>query len=503
VKQLFSFSSWGNKQSLIIVCLFLISVLIRWPNIDRPLSKHHEFVTSISLRVLQVWEDEGVANMHFSPAMNYGGVENKFIDNHATSLGEMHDAEGNYYYISHPPFAYLLPYACFQVIGAKATVLNIQIFHLLLHFLSVVLIILIVRRITQEPKVAFIAAIIYLFLPATLWFQSNTYMSDLFVHVFHLWGILLFIKLWKKEVGWLPSAFLLAFILFLMVYTSWLGVFFGFVVFIWFAFRMRARKRLALLTLTFIGGFAALALTYFQYSSINGSEAYLDQLFQRLSLRGSNTTQADQGFFVEKGKEIGLLIFNYSVHYWYLLVLFLISLIALRKQKVPSFLGGEVKPVLLVSLLPILLLHLCLLNYSGHDFTVLYSSAFFAVFGAFALKHLQRNHLRGALMAVSFLGISTYYLINLPGSTSIKGDAYNTSMLRGKYIGENLLESEVGFSLGVSLDPMVIFYAHRNIKSVESKREALDWLKAHQLENGRIFSLSKDENNSYKIQVKR
>lgn len=502
MKQLFSFSSWGSKQWVVVVCFFLVSVLIRWPNIDRPLSKHHEFVTSISLRVLQVWEDEGAAKMHFSPAMNYGGDENKFIDNHATSLGEMHDAEGNYYYISHPPFAYLLPYACFQVIGAEATVLNLQVFHLLLHFLSIVLIILIVQKITQEPKIAFIAAIIYLFLPATLWFQSNTYMSDMLVHVFYLWGILLFIKLWKKDVNWLPTAFLFSFNLFLMVYTSWLGVFFGFVVFIWFAFRMRSLKRLTLLIFTFIGGCAALALTYFQYSSINGSEAYLDQLFHRLSLRGSNTSQAEHGFFIEKGKEIGLLLFNYSVHYWYILVLFLISFIVLRKQKAVSLLDGGLKPVLLVSLIPILLLHLCLLNYSGHDFTVLYASALFAVFGAFALNHFQSNRLGGVLIAISILGVSTYYLLNLPGSTSIKGDAYDTSMLQGKYIGENLRENEVGFSLGETLDPMVILYAHRNIQTIDSELEAIAWLKAHHLKKGRIFKQHKGEYLSFEVHFK-
>ncbi|MDG1428301.1 MAG: hypothetical protein P8H56_11430 [Crocinitomicaceae bacterium] len=484
MKQYFSFSVWGSEQWLIILLFFMISVLARWPNLDRPLSKHHEFVTSISLRVLQSWEENGIAETHFSPGMNYGARENKFIDNHATSLGNMHDDKGNFYYISHPPFAYLLPYACFQMVGAKASVLNLQIFHLLINLLSVIFIVLIVRKIDTDPKVALFSGIIYLFLPATLWFQSNTYMSDMLVHVFFLIGILLFLKLKDSTSLLLSALFLLN--LCVMTYTSWLGVFFTCIVCCWAIFKMSGAIRFTIILTSVVGCASALGITYIQYGSIAGYDVFLDQLFDRLALRGSNSSDNSGGVIVSKTKEIGYLIFNYAVHYWYLFLLVLSAIIMGRRKKLPNFLDKH-KSFILVSTLPIIVLHLALLNYSTHDFTVLYSSAFFSIIGAVSLLYIFKKKQTGYLMIVIALGCIHYYVINLPGETSIKGIKYSESMDLGQTIASQLETEEVGFILEEKLDPMVIHYAHRNIKTVQSEGEAEIWLNDFNCLRGRLF----------------
>ena len=93
------------KSFLVLLLIFSASVAMRITNMDRPLSKHHEFVTAVSLRVLQVWDQEGGVAFNFVPAMNYKGDANKFINNHASASDGMMDAKGNYYYVSHPPLA--------------------------------------------------------------------------------------------------------------------------------------------------------------------------------------------------------------------------------------------------------------------------------------------------------------------------------------------------------------------------------------------------------------
>ncbi|MBL6875556.1 MAG: hypothetical protein ISR01_02090, partial [Chitinophagales bacterium] len=70
---------------LIILGIFLLSVLVRIPNINRPLSKHHEFVTAVSLRVLDIWSTEGAMKYGFNPVMNYPGEANKNINNWAST----------------------------------------------------------------------------------------------------------------------------------------------------------------------------------------------------------------------------------------------------------------------------------------------------------------------------------------------------------------------------------------------------------------------------------
>ena len=94
----------SGKSFLILLLIFMISVVIRIPNIDRPLSKHHEFVTAISLRVIQIWHEDGGANYNYVPVMNYPGKANKNINNHASPTGGMLDKNGNYY----KAFSYIL-----------------------------------------------------------------------------------------------------------------------------------------------------------------------------------------------------------------------------------------------------------------------------------------------------------------------------------------------------------------------------------------------------------
>ncbi len=105
-------------------------------------------------------------------------------------------------------------------------------------------------------------------------------------------------------------------------------------------------------------------------------------------------------------------------------------------------------------------------------------------------------------MIVIALGCIHYYVINLPGETSIKGIKYSESMDLGQTIASQLETEEVGFILEEKLDPMVIHYAHRNIKTVQSEGEAEIWLNDFNCLRGRLFYYKGGVLHSKQIQSK-
>ena len=107
----------------VLLGIFLLSVGVRWPQLNRPLSKHHEFCTALSLRVMQIWYDNGIEKYNFNPVMTYNNPADKYINNNANTSGEMMDKDSNYYYVSHPPFAYYFPYFIFKALHIRPDVL--------------------------------------------------------------------------------------------------------------------------------------------------------------------------------------------------------------------------------------------------------------------------------------------------------------------------------------------------------------------------------------------
>lgn len=464
---IFGKSRLNGQSLLVLTVIFAISVLVRFPNINRPLSKHHEFVTAISLRVLQIWHEEGGSTCGYSPVMTYSGDANKHINNHASTIKyNVEDTEGNYYYLSHPPLAYIVPHFVFKAINVKPTVLGLQIFHLFINFFSGILIYILVlnlkgiRARSGIDRTALTAFVIYTFSTAVLWFQCNTYMSDMFVHFFFLLGILFGLKClsYPSSTKW---KIFFAVNLFLMIYTSWLGVFFAFVVFVGGLTIWRKNNGVHLAVFTFLSGISALLLIYFQYSSITGSDALVDHLSQRLYVRGSGTGGREGSYLSIKLTEIGRIIFNYGTNYFVLILMILVAFVIGWKKSIVKL--GEMKSYVLLSGVPILLLHLLLLNYSGQDFTVLYASCFLSITGAFLIENQVKIARPFVLWFIVLGSVGMYYYINKPGDYSRSGERYDTSKKLGLMIREEAKDDEVVYLISDELNPMVVVYAERNI----------------------------------------
>lgn len=494
---------------LTLIGIFLLSALVRFPNINRPLSKHHEFVTAVSLRVVQVWHEEGAAKYNFNPVMNYPGVENKFINNHASTTGTMMDEKGNYYYVSHPPFAYILPHVVFRVINVKPTVLSIQIFHLVLNFISAFFIYLIICLLGQQRPfgslypAAVVGFLVYVFNPAVLWFQCNTYMSDMLVHVFFVIGVYIMLKLLMRK-RFLSPKYLVYYglVLFLMIYTSWLGLFFGFSVFFYSIIKLRNEKVfLPIIFITIGVTVATLCLIFQQYSSINGADAFVIQMLNRIGERGSVGGNGIMGFLFTFLRGLKTLLINYGVLYLPIyLLLSTFAFLVLFKAKLRMVFTKNGYRFLWISTMPILLLHFFLLNYSGHNFTSLYGAVFLTVLIAILYDKLVRGAVlsklqaNGGVAVVMLLSLVLYFFVNRPGEFSWKGDRYADDMEMGLKLKEEKIDDSMLFWMGSeSLSPMVIIYAEQNVLRVESEEEAQQELGARGLHTGQLFLTSKGE----------
>ena len=88
-------SDFYKKTLPLLLVAFAISVLVRVPTLNRPLSHHHEFCTAVVMTTLENWWDAGISNYHCAPVMNWQNPTDKFINNGVCTTGKMHDEKGN------------------------------------------------------------------------------------------------------------------------------------------------------------------------------------------------------------------------------------------------------------------------------------------------------------------------------------------------------------------------------------------------------------------------
>lgn len=477
-----------RKTLPFLLLAFVLSVVVRLPQLNRPLSKHHEFCTAISLRILQIWYDQGITTYHGNPVMTFPGYSNKYINNHANASGKMLDTDGNYYYVSHPPFAYYFPYAVFKVLHIRPDVLPLQLLNMLLHFITALFVYFTVAVLSFKGArsylyvPAYVAYVIYLFLPATLWFQGNVYMSDMAVQVPFVIGVYIVLKMIIRRKFYVPKyIFFYILNLNLLLYTSWLGFFYAIGIIIYSLLHVRDDKGFrVLLGATFGSLFLVLQLITYQYASINGPEAYLSEIFNRYLIRGSVGVRHEGfwSFFFSYFIYLKNIIYNYLVNYlpFYILLLAFIYISATRAKLKIVFSENGYR-FMWLSVLPIVLLHLVFLNYSSQDFTVLYASLFFSVlFGIFydkikksgAFTPLQVN---AAVLLTIIVLIVQYEIANKPGAYSVYGYRYADEKEWGEAVAKQV-PSEVLLMSTVEPTPQMVWYAGRNIKWVRSIQEA-------------------------------
>lgn len=506
-----------RKTLPVLLAVFALSVALRLPQLGRPLSKHHEFCTAVSLRILEVWYDNGIEQYGYNPVMTYNHEADKHINNFANATGKVKDAKGNFYYVSHPPFAYYFPYYIYKILHYRPDVVSLQLINFLLHFISALFVYFIVcllsfnRARSHLHVPSFVAFCFYVFSPATLWFQGNVYMSDMAVQTPFIIGVYVVLKMIIRQKFFVPKyIFFYALALFIMMYTSWLGFFFASAVVVYSLLHVQQIKgfRVLIWTTVVISVFTLRLITY-QYSTIAGAEAYFSELFYRYLIRGSigEINNGFWSFFLSYFRYVKNIAYNYLVNYAvYYVIIAVFVMFALSRKKLKITFTENGYRFIWLSTLPILLMHFFFLNYSEHDFTVLYASLFLSVLmGIFYDKAKKTNAVKPGQLNLIYLSVVIilcvqFTLSNLPGSKNYKGENYDTDKIIGDQI-KNLTDTNtVLFSLE-KMEPQTIYYAKRNVLEIQKEEDAAAFLKKRNLSKGEIIEI--DRRGYTQVEVKK
>lgn len=490
-----------------LVAIFSLSVLVRLPMLNRPLSHPREWLSATVLRHLEIWHEQGISRAHFAPITTYPGRANKNINNEAL---DHKDADGNYFYTSFPPLAYYVPYVIFETLHVYPAVLPLQIFNLALHFVSGLLIYFTVRLIlnceNEACYPAVIAFAVYIFCPETLWLQANVYMSDIFAQVLFIGGIYLLLRWAKYGPSGILSYFSFSIFVFCFVYAEWLGVFFAISVglYAWLNRRKPGMKGLQLAAA--LGTSAALVLTIWQYSSISGFHAFLVASQNRFLLRSGLGQQLDLNLHI--WNLLGwLLILTYYLLAYAADFALLGLWAALKGKGRPLNLTPDVKMALLFSaVLPPLLHHLIFFNYTAaHEFSVLKGTPIIAIVAGLLAWQLWesrpgsrissiflRAFLWASLALCCLASIFEYRILTGPNVPAYKEI--------GDFIAKNSSPDEIVFAeyqqpsrdLGRPL-PQIVLYAHRNIAVWQDENQARELARQNGVLNIVVFVINSTE----------
>lgn len=464
-----------------LLAAFALSVAVRWPLVDRPLSAHHEYCTAFTLIALTNWWDDGFATHHGMPSGGFIREGERLYP--PNDLNRNERAVGLYYF-SHPPLAYDLPYALFVAMGTAPNVAGLQWMNIIFHLVTAFALFHVVRSVIDQ-RGALYAAVLYLFLPATLWFHGNAYMSDMFVQV--PWVLHLVFAMRVLTTGARPSCWTWvghAFTLFLVLYTSWLGVFAAATGVFVAALRWWKDRNVPVLTIlgiTVLAFAAAFGLTAWRFLQVIDADALLRHFSERFAVRGS------LGVHGELMPLLRQIVVNYRIGFLPVVLLVAILLIhrmtdwrAKENMFAPPWL------FILLTGLPVLLDHALLLQYAAHDFAALKAAPLLCGVAGWLLAQISPGWSRVALGLTCLAGVLYFYRTNPPPGHDGGRSLQERDL--GSFIAANAAPDEVVFGQGVSNEPQVAWYARRNILGTVDTETARAFLRERGLQRGVVIS---------------
>lgn len=495
-----------TRAYTLLLFLFFVSVLIRLPNLDRPLSKHHEFNTAFFLIPMEIWADDGADVHGFLPPYNYSNKADQHIPEPiCIPFGEK---KGTFYYLSFPALSYLAPYYTFKGLGLSFTPWNLQVYNLTLHFLLIILLFSALIPLFSYRS-SLVATVLYLFAPGPMWYHGNGYTHHVFALIMLGSAVYFFFEFLKSEkyAHWHVLGFSISALL--LVLSEWIGALFLFFIVLICLFQWK-HKRFQLLALgAFLSGATGIIILLYQYHSFIGLENYLHYLQNRLTLR-SGLSAENPGFFHALAQWFYWSLTSYGV--WLAALLVGLLLAMLQKSKWAQTNSSE-KIAFLSIFLPIVTFHFVFSEFTAiHEYSVLYNGLIWAFltawlldrmdWKAFATRPWMRFVLRKSSSLIVFplvlLSVLQYYVINRPGDTAQNGDRYDQLLVIGQTIQETAQPDERVFLLIAdgSLDfvnPQINFYAKRNFKLVRSHNEIQEFMSEYGGQKAIIFSIENGE----------
>jgi hypothetical protein len=467
----------------VLLLAFSISVAVRAPLLDRPLSGHHEFCTAFTLILLENWHTDGISHHHGAPVITFSND----ADRGAPWMGSDHaERDGRYYYLSHPALGLYLPYLWFQVLGQPPTVVGLQAFNLLFHLLTAIGLFLLIRAVVgdRSERAPLFAAVLYLFMPAPLWFHGNVFMSDIFVVAIWVWHVVSAQRVFADDHPGPRWRSLFGLSLALAVFAGWLGVLAAAVDLLLIGRRWKRgdQARSGKLALIVVGStLIPLMITAWTYAGVVGAEGLLGYLKGRLIHRSSTTGIGDEGVLLH----VKRLLMNYRTGFLPVLLMVLAAIPGLLRAQRSGML--RVPPAIWVFVAltsgPVLLEHILLLEYADHDFAALKGGLFLCGSAALLLDHVGNlpwaKRFPGMVLLV-LCGFGAWYFHR------INGDAGTTDHRdQGLAIAARITPEQVFFWQGPSPEPQTVWYAHRTPWAVRDRAEAIEVL----VSTGRAYGI--------------
>lgn len=462
-----------RRHARLLIAVFLLSVLVRVPQLDRPLSKHHEFCTAVALIVMDVWWQRGFAACTACPAVTFPG---RCEGESGTIAPDPMQREGVRYYISHMPLAYWAPFAVFKALCMPPGPLPLQLFNFILHGLTAFflyrfmasLLAGTVWAVRMEDAPLF-ATVLYLLMPAPLWYHGNVYMSDMAVQLPWAWALAVWARMFRPERVDLRCAPWLLLAVAATSLTEWLGLFTALAFGAFALHRGIKRKDHGALMLAWaIPAVAALAMAsvLWLYSDIAGADNAWAYYTDRWAERGS--------IVPGEGMPDISFIFGLPPHViasWGPVVLLLISGLMLRRK---ASMPPAVRSAMWLITLPALVHIAVFLRYAGHEFSVLKLGFVLCALASFVLVRWHERHPAFgniALVSACSLGIAMFTVYNRPGDGTATGDRYDIAMRHGLFIAKEARYDERIFVEGAVVEPQLLWYAKRNMDELPAGME--------------------------------
>ncbi len=483
------------RKALLFLAVIGVYLFVRFSDIDKPLD-YNGWTTAQVLVTQQIWYENGIQKYYFSPVFTFNNQNDKNIKN----IGGLKDNQGNYYYVSYPPLSFLLPFSIFKLLGIYPALLPLNIFSTFLHITSAISIYLLISLFKNDEKRAgldkraFIGYILYLFSPGNFWFYTNIYFADILVNTIFISGVYLILRIiLKKKFHSKLHLLLFGILIFVMVYTEWLGLFFSISVLLYSGICAKKDKRyLTLFFITAISTFIAILLTLFQYASISGFPGLIIELQNKFLTRGGFNS------FLKLKPYLNVIYFYKTYYSFEILVLIMLSLISF------CFLPGKIRKwlkdgyiFLYFAFVPVALHYLFFFNFNhNHSFSSLKTSPLLITLISLLLHKVIQSLIPKAeklyyIFAVLFITSSTVVYTQHTFSDYRK---YNYQLL-GREIRESSIIDDNIFICGYPdgfIEPQVLYYSHRNIRHCRDKKEAEDIITKLNIGKSVIFTLSQD-----------
>jgi hypothetical protein len=452
-----------------LLLAFLVSVAVRLPSLNRPLSKHHEFNAAMVLVGCEGWAAAGgPQQVNFCPLINYANPGDVYYLQHPQVK------DGKLHYLSFGPGQFLLPYYTGRLLHIPFTPLLLQIINLLLHLLSawfVYRIVLLLMGNTAE-NIAKWAVLFFLFSAETLWFLGNGYVHESTVMPFFAAGLYFAVRFFiAPQSQTKGSVFLFGGIIFSGIFFDWLMLFFAAGVGLVALVRMLARKEkfAGLFVTTFIAAVAATGIVIWMYSSYYGADRFWALLLNKYETRNGLAGEPGSG----STQMAVQLLRHFTTGYLPLILLGGTALVLFFRRRIAMPKGIK---ILLLLHIPVFIYFLIFASFSAaHDYSVLKFSILFAVATAWLLSFILNNVFAKNVIAVFVIACSTvlYYYINPPGKKGFNGDAYSKEKNAGFFIKSVAQPDELVFHNMKDANWLAVYYySKRNSMYMPDKDSA-------------------------------